>query len=87
METTPIKQEEINISPAENQKGIENHKRAAAHFSAASNHHIEAAKHHTLGNHEKAARSTVTAQGFHRLATEAEIEDVKHHALNDDIKC
>lgn len=59
---------------AENQKGIENHKRAASHLQ-------EAAKHHENGDEEKAAHSTLKAQGYHSLATEAQREDVRHHAL------
>ena len=66
---------------AENQKGIENHKRAAYHLQEAAKHHLEAAKHHENGDEEKAAYSTVKAQGHHNLAAEAEWEDVKHHAL------
>lgn len=67
----------------ENQKGIENHKKTALHLQEAAKHHLEAAKHHEEGNHEKAAKSTVTAQGYLSLAAEAQKEDVKHHALNN----
>jgi hypothetical protein len=76
----PVKAEKTTISPAENQKGIENHKTAAKHHEEAAKHHIEAAKQHEAGNHEKAAESTVKAQGHSSLANDAQKEDVKHHA-------
>jgi hypothetical protein len=81
--TTPIKTEKTTVSPAENQKGIENHKTTAAHLEAAAKLHLEAAKYHEAGDHEKAAQSTVKAQGFQSLATEAQREDLKQHALNN----
>lgn len=61
------------------QKGIENHKKAANHFKAAAKNHLDAAKHHENGHHEKAAESTVKAHGHSSLANEAQKEDVKHH--------
>jgi hypothetical protein len=79
--TTPVKAEKVKASPAENQKGIENHKEIAAHLQEASKHHLDAAKHHEEGNHEKAAESTVKAQGHTSLAHEGQKEDAKHHAL------
>ncbi|HEX5169490.1 MAG TPA: hypothetical protein VFW11_09965 [Cyclobacteriaceae bacterium] len=68
---------------AENQKGIENHKKTATLLEAAAKHHREAARHHSEGNHDKAAQSTITAQGYLSLAIETQQEDIKHHALND----
>jgi len=68
---------------AEISKGIENHKKAAAHFEAAAKSHLEAANHHEVGNHENAAKCTVEAHGHACLAHEAQKEDVKHHALNN----
>ncbi len=41
------------------QKGIENHKQAAAHHQQAAKHHLDAAKHHEAGNHEKAQSSAL----------------------------
>lgn len=74
---------ELQIIPkAENQKGIDNHKKAASHFEAAAKSHLEAAKHHENGNHEKAAKSTMEANGHSTLANEVQKEDVKHHTLN-----
>ena len=61
------------VSPADNEKDIENHKKAAKHSE-------EAAKHHEAGEHEKAAQSTVKAHGHHALAAESQKEDVKNHA-------
>jgi hypothetical protein len=78
----PIKKEQSNGPSPENQKGIENHKTAAMHLESAAKFHLEAARNHENGNHEKAAQSTVAAHGHFLLASEAQKEDVKHHALN-----
>ncbi|MDI9340990.1 MAG: hypothetical protein QM534_10520 [Sediminibacterium sp.] len=74
------KTEQGPVQKTENLKGIENHKKAAAHFESAAKHHLEAAKHHESGNHEKAAKSTIEAHGHANLAHEAQKEDTKHHA-------
>ncbi len=78
--TTPQKEEKKIISPIDNQKNIENHKKIATHLETAAKHHQEAAKHHEADNHDKAAASTVKAQGHLALASEAQKEDVKTHA-------
>jgi hypothetical protein len=77
-----IKSVKVHLSPAENQKGIDNHRRIATHLEAAARHHLNAAKYHESGDHEKAAHSTIMAIGFHRMAGDAQREDVPHHALN-----
>jgi hypothetical protein len=69
------------LPKAENLKGIENHKLAAAHFQAAANNHLDAAIHHEKGNHEKAAVSTMQAYGHASLARNAQKENAKKHAL------
>jgi hypothetical protein len=74
--------ENTPVSQQANKKGIENHKTAAKHHEEAAKHHHEAAKHHDEGHHDKAAQSTVKANGHHTLAGEAQKEDVKHHALH-----
>jgi hypothetical protein len=76
---TKSKTELEAIPKAENQKGIDNHKKAASHFEAAAKSHLQAAKHHESGNHEKAAKCTVEAHGHACVANEAQKEDVKHH--------
>jgi hypothetical protein len=73
---------EKKVSPEENKKHIENHKKTATHLEAAAKSHIEAAKHHEDENHEKAAKSTITAHGHTELAIEAQKENAKLHALN-----
>ena len=78
---TPIKKEQTIIPTAENKKGIENHKKTATHLETAAKLHKEAAKHHEDGNHEKAAESTVKAQGHMAIANEHQKEDVKQHAI------
>jgi hypothetical protein len=77
--TTSPKAEKTDVS-AEIHKGVENHKTAAKHHEAAAKHHHEAVKHHEAGNHEKAAESTVKANGHSKLAQEAQTEDEKAHA-------
>jgi hypothetical protein len=76
---TKSKKEVVATSKAENQKGIDNHIKAATHFEAAAKSHLEAAKHHESGEHEKAAKCTVEAHGHSCVANEAQKEDVKHH--------
>ncbi|MGP8215241.1 MAG: hypothetical protein ACLQQ4_06740 [Bacteroidia bacterium] len=72
---------EKTTSPADVQKGIENHKKAAKHLEEAAKHHKEAAKHHEAGSHEKACESTVKAHGHTCLASEAQRDVLKQHAL------
>lgn len=78
---SPEKKEEIKHPTAENSKIIENHKTAAKHHSEASKHHTEAAKHHESGNTEKAAQSTVVAQGHSNIANKAQKNVLKHHTI------
>ena len=80
---TVVKKEGVIAPTAEVKKGIETHKTAAKHHEEAAKHHYEAAKHHEDGNHEKAAVSTLKANGHHILAGEHQAEDAKHHALNN----
>lgn len=79
--TTPLKKEESNGSSPEMKKGVENHKMAAMHHEEAAKNHHEAAKHHEDGNHDKAAQSTVIANGHSNIAHEAQKEDAKHHSV------
>jgi hypothetical protein len=58
----------------ENNKGIDNHKKAAYHYTAAANYHA-------IGDHERAAQSTITAHGFVTMANESQKRDVIHHAM------
>jgi hypothetical protein len=80
---TPVNKEQSNGSSYDNQMGIEIHKKAATHFEAAAKHHRDAAKQHEAGNHERAAQSTVSAHGHAILASEAQREDVTHHATSN----
>lgn len=66
---------------SENLKGIENHKQAAKHHQDAAKNHLDAAKFHEAGDHEKAATSTVKANGSASLANDASREDAKNHAV------
>ncbi len=78
-----MKEKEIKSAEtlkAENQKRIESHKSTALHLETAAKHHQEAVKHHEVGNHEKAAQSTITAHGHTALAREIQREETKRHA-------
>jgi len=77
---SPVKDEKTNLSPADNQKVIENHKTAAKHHEEAGKHHRDAAKHYEDGNHDKAAQSAVKANGHQLLAKDAQEEGAKTHA-------
>ena len=82
MATTETHDEKSKISTADNQKGIDHHKTAAKHHEEAAKHHTDAAKFHEVGEHQKAASSTVKAQGHSNLASESLSNATKHHALN-----
>lgn len=81
--TTSLKIEQKNVSPADNKKRIENHKTTATHLTAAAKSHLDAAKHHEEEEHEKAAKSTITAHGHLALAKDVQHEDLKNHALQN----
>ena len=76
----PVKKEGINAPTASGSMSIENHKLAATHHQEAAKHHLDAVRHHEEGNHEKAAESTVKANGHSSLADDHQKEDAKHHA-------
>ena len=69
-------------TPGQSQKGVDIHKQAAKHHLEASKHHLDAAKFHEVGEHEKAAMSTVKAQGSASLASDASREDAQMHSFN-----
>ena len=79
--TAPEKTAVAKSSPAEKQKAIDGHKKAANHFESAAKHHIEAAKHHEADNHEKAAISSIAAHGHQILGKEAQRENIKNQVL------
>jgi|GEM_PF-2602845 len=79
--TAPVKKEENKTASETAQKSIENHKMAAKHHTDAAKHHTEAAKHHEDGSHEKAAVSTVKAQGSAQMACDHMAENAKQHAV------
>ena len=80
--TTTATAEGKKMTTAEN---AANHKKIASHLQEASKSHIEAAKHHEDGNHEKAAFSTMTAQGHIANAKTASKQDVRDHAIKGKI--
>lgn len=79
--TVNNKNELVKIHITNNQKGIKNHKKAASHLQSAAQHHLEAAKYHEEGNHQKAAQSTILAQGHVSLANKAQKTDTQQHAI------
>lgn len=80
--TTLVKKEQTSSISNETKKGIENHKKTALHLEAAAKSHLEAAKHHEEENHDKAAKSTLSAIGHLKIAKESQKEVVKHSAAN-----
>jgi hypothetical protein len=70
---------ETKVKKDKDQKGIDNHKKAASHFEAASKSHMDADSHHESGNHEKAAKSTIEANGHASLAMKAQKKDTQKH--------
>jgi hypothetical protein len=60
---------------------IENHQTAAKHHEKAAKHHLAAVRQHQSGNDKKAYKSTVKAQEHYELATVANREVSKQHAL------
>ena len=80
--TNQNKTEETKVSPVEKQNRIDSHKKTANHLDQASKYHLEAAKHHEADDHDKAAKSALTAQGHLILAHEGQKEEAKKYALN-----
>lgn len=69
-----VTKDRANVTPSEN------HKTAAKHHQAAALHHQDAAKHLENGHEEKAALSSIKAQGHHNLASKAQKKNLKHEA-------
>jgi hypothetical protein len=78
--SSPVKVAEAKASPAEKQKSIDNHKKAATHFQAAAKHHLDASKHHEADDHHKAASSLIAANGHQITAREIQKEELVSHA-------
>ncbi|WP_417612310.1 hypothetical protein [Owenweeksia hongkongensis] len=66
---------------AENSKGILNHRKTANSFSLAAKFHNDAAKFHNDGDHLSAYKCTLIALGHAQLGVESQMQDLKHHAL------
>jgi hypothetical protein len=64
-----------------NHRSVDNHREAARHHEAAAKHHHEAIKYLEEGRYEDAYQSLLKAHGHHYLAGEAQIENMKRHAL------
>lgn len=64
----------------ENQKIIDNHKKAAMHHEAAAVHHHEAAKHHLAGNSIMACGCNSKAENQSELAHKTQKKNTKKHA-------
>jgi|GEM_PF-913216 len=80
---TQLKKETATFPVASSKSDIENHKLAAIHHTEAAKYHLEAAKHHEEGNHEKAAATTIKANGHSILAQDCQKEDVRQHATQN----
>lgn len=72
---------QLEMTPTQTyQKEVKNHKKAATNFEAAAKSHLTAATHHENGNHEKAAKSTIQAQGFANIAHKAQKKNATQQA-------
>ncbi len=76
-----VKKEGVNAPTATSTSPVEHNKKAASHHQEAAKHNLDAAKHHEDGNHEKAAQSTLKANGHSTLANDHQKEVAKHHAM------
>lgn len=70
------KEQDLN---ADAPRGIAHHKAAASHFEAAAHSHLDAAMHHGVGEHEKAAMSTIEAHG-HAVHAHEEIAAITSYS-------
>ena len=59
---------------------IKNHKKAATHLEEAAKLHLDAAKLHEAGSHDKAHECCIKANGHTTHACEAQKEILKQHA-------
>jgi hypothetical protein len=60
---------------------IENHNKAAMHCEEAAKLHLDAAKSHSDGNHEKAHDSTIKACGHTSHVVDAQNDISKQHCV------
>lgn len=63
-------QTDITAITDENRSEMESHKRVAFRLQKAAKYHLEAVKHYSNGDIEKAAQSKSSAQNYHRMANE-----------------
>ena len=66
-----------------NLEGIENHKRAAEHFSRAAELHYQAARYHGEGNHPQANECALKAAGHSIIAERFQKFDTEMLAIGD----
>jgi len=71
----PVTKDELSATIINNKKWAESAKQA-------TRHHQEAAAHQEAGDHAKAARSTIKAQGHHASALEHQRQDERHLTNN-----
>lgn len=73
----PLKK--VRDAVIENQKIVDNHKKAAMHHEAAAIFHHEAARHQMSGNKDQACGCNVKAIGETKLASKAQKKNLKKH--------
>lgn len=78
MENSNKTTELVAVPNYKNLKGINSYKKAAKHLQIAANHHLDAAKLHEDGFHQKGAQSTLMAFGHLNHAKKAQKKGVKH---------
>lgn len=81
-EGTIVKKEQPDGSSDKYEKIIAGHKAAANHLVDAAMHHLDAAKFHEEGNHEKAFGSAVKANALHEKVGYALIGDTKLNSMS-----
>lgn len=64
-----------------NIKGIKHHRKTAGYLQVAAKSHLEAAMHLQVGNHEKAAHSTIIAHANFNLADKEQRKKMDQHAI------
>lgn len=74
------KEKKVKDPKVENQKIIDNHKKAAMHHEAAAQHHHEAAKHHAAGDSVMACGCNCKAKDQSDLAQKTQKVNKKKHA-------
>ena len=64
----------MDLIATERERVANVHRTASGYLTKAASHHLEAAKYHELGDHEKATECIIAANAYQSLATESQRE-------------